>query len=208
MEKYQMKYMFDWAASTCLWGMNDAAVNRFGCTVDISKSTGEGRVMQGVITNPNDPTSAANVGYVNAVGQGIIDGVNREFHDMDKKINKVGAGAAAMASLPMPPFDGDEKWGFSAAVGNYRNATAGAIGAFYRPQDNVIMNVRGSFGNDENMVGGGVSVALNRGNTPGVSKSQMVKTINAQALEISNQANEIAALKETVRQLAQQVNSK
>ncbi len=45
MEKYQMKYMFDWAASTCLWGMNDAAVNRFGCTVDISKLPLSGKLI-------------------------------------------------------------------------------------------------------------------------------------------------------------------
>ena len=95
-------------------------------------------------------------------------------------MGKVGANAAAMASLATPPMDGDEKWAFSAAVGHYDGKTAGAIGAFYRPQDNVIVNVRGAVGNGEDMVGAGVGISLERGNTPHVSKAQLVRTINAQ----------------------------
>ena len=150
--------------------------------VDISKSNGEGRVMTGVITNPNDPNSAANVGYVDAIGQGIINGVSREFGRMDNKINRVGANAAAMASLTPIPTDDDTKWNIAAAMGNYRDATAGAVGVFYKPQDNVMLNLRGSFGSgDESMIGGGVTIALNKGSMPGVSKTQLAKAVNSQA---------------------------
>ena len=150
--------------------------------VDISKFNGEGRVMTGVITNPNDPNSAANVGYVDAIGQGIINGVSREFGRMDNKINRVGANAAAMASLTPIPTDDDTKWNIAAAMGNYRDATAGAVGVFYKPQDNVMLNLRGSFGSgDESMVGGGVTIALNKGSMPGVSKAQLAKAVNSQA---------------------------
>lgn len=152
--------------------------------IDFSTSDGNGRVLTGVVTNPYDATSAANVGYVNAVGESIMDRMNRGFDETNKRTNKVGAGASAMASLMPAPMDGDEKWSFSAAVGNYKNETAAAVGAFYRPTDNVIFNLRGTVGSDENMVGGGVSVALQRGNTPGVSKAQLVKTINTQAGKI------------------------
>ena len=156
-------------------------------SVDISKSDGTGRVLTGVVTNPYDANSAANVGYVNAIGENIMSGVNAGFSRMDSKINKAGAGAVAIASLMPAPMEGDEKWSLSAAVGNYHDATAGAVGVFYKPQDNVIMNLRGSFGNDENMVGGGVSIALSKSGVPAVSKAQLVKAVNAQANKITEQ---------------------
>ena len=68
------------------------------------------------------------------------------------------------------------------------------MGLFYKPQDNLTMNVRGSFGTDENMVGAGVYVALNKGNTPGVSKAQLVKTVNAQAERIQRLEAQVAQL--------------
>ena len=116
-----------------------------------------------------------------------MSGVNAGFSRMDSKINKAGAGAVAIASLMPAPMEGDEKWSLSAAVGNYHDATAGAVGVFYKPQDNVIMNLRGSFGNDENMVGGGVSIALSKSGVPAVSKAQLVKAVNAQANKITEQ---------------------
>lgn len=189
-------------------------------SISIAKSDGSGRVLRGVITDPEDNNSAANVGYVNAIGEGIIAGVNGKFAKVDDKINKVGAGAAAMASLTPANYDGDEKWTLSASVGNYRDATAGAIGLFYRPSDKVMVNVRGTIGNEENMVGGGVAVALDKGTAPGITKIQMVKTINAQAEEIQSikaereadkqhiaqQDKEIAELKAIVQKLVKDNN--
>ena len=164
--------------------------------IDISNSKGEARVMTGVIANPQDMSSAANVGYVNAVGESIMGNINGRFSEVNEKISDVGANAAAMSALvPMTP-DGDEKWALSAAVGHYDSSTASAVGLFYKPSDKVIVNVKGTVGSDKNMLAGGVTVALDKGSTPGVSKAQMVKTINAQA-------ERIAKLEQVVNQLAQ-----
>ena len=121
-------------------------------TIDVGNSDGKGRVITGVVTDVNDVSSAANVGYVNSVATTISNDMNRGFTRVNDRIDKVGAGAAAMAGLVPGPMDGDEKWSFSASVGNYRSATAGAIGAFYKPQDNVMVAVKGSFGNDERSI--------------------------------------------------------
>ena len=187
-------------------------------SVNIAKSDGSARVMTGVATNPDDPTSAANVAYVDAVGQNLANSVNNRFIKVDDKVSKVGASAAAMASLATRPMDGDEKWAFSAAVGHYDGKTAGAVGAFFRPQDNLIFNVRGAAGNGEDMIGAGVGISLNRGNTPGVSKAQLVRTVNAQAGRIQqleardaardNQINEMRQQMEMMVQTIQDLKSK
>ena len=179
-------------------------------TINVSKSDGSGRVITGVVTNPEDVTSAANVGYVNAVGQTIVNGVNNAIYEVDTKANKIGASAAAMASLEAPPMDGDEKWAFSASVGHYRGETAGAVGAYYRPQDNIMLNVKGAVGNGEDMIGGGVGIALQRGNSAGLTKASLAKAVNSQArvieeMKAEREADkaEIAELKAMVQQLAE-----
>ena len=175
--------------------------NSTASTIDVSNANGEGRVITGIATDPSDLSSAANVGYVNAIGQNIINGVNDGFSKIDDKVGRVGASAAAMASLPTPPMDGDEKWAVSAAVGHYDGKTAGAVGAFYKPQDNVIFNIRGAVGNGEDMVGAGVGIALNRPGSKGVTKASLVKAVNAQAQVI----HEMRAEREADRaRLAQQ----
>ena len=173
--------------------------------MDISNSQGEGRVLTGVVTDPSDANSAANVGYVNAVGENIMGNVSAGFNRMDAKINKVGANAAAMASLSPIPNEDDVKWNVAAAVGNYKDATAGAVGVFYKPAENVMLNVRGSFGNDENMVGGGVTFALSKSEVPGVTKATLAKAVNTQAqhikeLESNNQ--QLQQDNEAMRQIA------
>ena len=183
-------------------------------TIDISNSEGNGRVITGVLVDVDNPNSAANVGYVNAVGENIVAGVNQGFKNVDTKMNKLGANAAALASLTPASVDGDEKWALSASVGNYNSETAGAVGLFYKPSDSVMVNVRGSFGNDENMIGGGVAVALDKGSTPGISKAQLVREVSTMKQEreidrqvIAQQGREIAELKATVQHLIQQKNN-
>ena len=166
--------------------------NQTDNVISIYNKNGEGRVITGVMTNPKDTSSAANVGYVNAVGESIMGAVNNSLGQLDTKVNKVGANAAAMASLTPASFEGDEKWSLSAGVGNYKGETAGAVGAFYRPAENVLMNVRGSFGNNENMVGAAVSVSLSKGDVPGVTKRQLANTVNRQANAINQlQQNQV-----------------
>ena len=176
-------------------------------TIDVSNSKGEARVMTGVITNPEDMTSVANVGYVNAVGQNIMGGINQRFSQVENKISDVGANAAAMSALMPVGDDADKKWSLSASVGHYDNSTASAVGLFYKPSDNVIVNVRGTVGSDENMLAGGVSVALDKGSVPGVSKAQLVRTVNAQAERLNAQDAQIAEMREEMARMAKRIEA-
>lgn len=110
------------------------------------------------ITNVADGSIAE--GSKDAVNGGQLYTVK---NDLEGKVNKVGANAAAMANLHPMEFDPDSKWNIAAAIGNYGSETAAALGAFYRPNDDVMVNLSTAFGTGENMVGGGVSVRLGQG---------------------------------------------
>lgn len=99
-------------------------------------------------------------GSKDAVNGGQLYGVKR---DLEHQVDKVGANAAAMANLRPMEFDSSSKWNIAAAIGNYGSETAAALGAFYRPNDDVMVNLSTAFGTGENMVGGGVSVRLGKG---------------------------------------------
>lgn len=103
-----------------------------------------------------------------SISEGSKDAVNggqlyTVKNDLEGKVNKVGANAAAMANLHPMEFDPDSKWNIAAAIGNYGSESAAALGAFYRPNDDVMVNLSTTFGTGENMVGGGVSVRLGKG---------------------------------------------
>ena len=103
-----------------------------------------------------------------SISEGSKDAVNggqlyTVKNDLEGKVNKVGANAAAMANLHPMEFDPDSKWNIAAAIGNYGSESAAALGAFYRPNDDVMVNLSTAFGTGENMVGGGVSVRLGKG---------------------------------------------
>ena len=120
-----------------------------------------------------------------------MDRVETRVDNLDNRIDKVGANAAAMANLHPMDFDEDSKVSVAAAVGNYRSETAGALGVFYRPTDRVMMNVSTSFGNGENMIGGGVSFKL------GKSSKRLEKaeaTNAALAKQVTNLQNRLDAL--------------
>ena len=88
---------------------------------------------------------------------------NERVDKLDSRVDKVGANAAALANLHPLEFDADSKWNIAAAVGGYKGETATAIGAFYRPNENVMVNVSSSFGTGENMYGGGISLRIGQG---------------------------------------------
>ncbi len=119
-----------------------------------------------------------------------LDEVNHRISNLDSKINKVGAGAAALAALH--PLDTDNKFTMAAGFGNYRNANAMALGMFYRPTDKVMFSVGGAMGNGENMINAGVSFALDKG--VGTSKAAMARTIKAQGDRIAEQDAKIQSL--------------
>lgn len=118
-----------------------------------------------------------------------ITNLNGRISNLDNRVNKVGAGAAALAALHPLDFDPDAKWDFAAGYGNYRGANAAAVGAYYRPNEDTMFSVGGTFGNGENMVNAGVSFKLGSGSSH-VSTSRV-----AMAKEIKELRGELEAMK-------------
>lgn len=97
--------------------------------------------------------------------------------NLGSRVDKVGAGAAALAALHPMDFDPDDKLTFAAGYGNYRGKNAAAVGAFYRPDEKVMLSVGGTFGNGENMVNAGISFSLDRTARVSNSRTAMAKEI-------------------------------
>ncbi len=135
-------------------------------------------------------TDAVNVSQLRDVSGDIYNNINR----MDSKIEKVGAGAAALAGLHPLDFDPDEKWHVAAGVGNYGSETAVALGAFYQPTDDILYNIATTVGDGRNMVSGGVSIRFGQ-------KSHQSRSKKAMAKEIIELREEVAELKALVYDL-------
>ncbi len=118
---------------------------------------------------------------------------------LDTKIDRVGAGAAAMANLHPLDFDPEDKWSFSAGFGNYRSASAMAAGAFYRPNERTLFSVSGSFGNGENMIGAGVSFKL--GKEAPKTRANLEKTIANLENTVRNQEEAMKVQDEKIARL-------
>lgn len=152
-------------------------------------------------------------GRVDELG-GRVDTLGGAVSKLDTKVNKVGAGAAALAALHPMDFDSDNKLTFAAGVGSYHGASAAAIGAFYRPSEQVMFSISGNMGNGENMVNAGVSFALDRPSKTPTTKAALVKTVAAQNEQIAvlsetvaEQNEKIARLEAMVEKLAAKQNA-
>ena len=136
--------------------------------IDETGINANGQKIKNVAAGTED-SDAANYGQLRKVERRVdgvenrVTNVENRVDKMDSRIDKVGANAAAMANLHPLEFDEDSKWNVAAAVGNYKGETAAAVGAFYRPNEDVMFNLSTTFGNDENMVGGGLSLRLGKG---------------------------------------------
>jgi len=119
---------------------------------------------------------AVNGSQLHAASEQIIDNSNR-ISRLGNRINKVGAGAAALAALHPMDFDPDDKWSFAAGYGNYAGENAAAIGAYYRPDEKVMFSVGGTVGNGENMVNAGISFALDRTNHVSNSRTALAREV-------------------------------
>ena len=169
--------------------------NSTATKVDISgkdkdgKSTG--RVITGVVSDVNDPNSAANVGYVNGItsasNEQIYHDMNMQYNHVENDISRAAAGSNALAALhPMQEFDPDDKAQFALGYGHYRNSNAGAVGAFYQPDENSMVNFGVSFGNGDAGINAGVTFKFGPGGSGhhALTKTQMAKVIDAQSKEI------------------------
>ena len=162
--------------------------------VDVSSTDANGnkngRVVTGVVTDAKDANSAANVGYVNGVTaantQQIYRDMNNAYSRLDTNINRAAAGSNALAALHPLDFDPADKASFAVGYGHYRNANAAAVGAFYQPNANTMVNMGISLGNGDPGFNAGVSFKIGKGSAyNGVSKAEMAQTIHDQATEIS-----------------------
>lgn len=134
---------------------------------------------------------AAGTADDDAVNVSQLKSLSSSVASVNNRVNRVGAGAAALASLHPLDFDPDEKWNFAAGYGNYRGANATAIGAFYRPNEDVLLSAGGSFGGGENMVNAGISFRIGQGSHVTNSRVAMAK--------------EILALKDCLKKQEQQI---
>lgn len=123
-----------------------------------------------------------------------INGLSGSVNKLGNRINRVGAGAAALAALHLLDFDPDDKWDFAAGYGNYRGANAAAVGAYSRPNEDTMFSVGGSFGGGENMVNAGVSIKLGQGNHVSTSRVAMAKEMKAMRQHMAEQDALIAKL--------------
>ena len=103
--------------------------------------------------------------------------LDHRVDSLGSRVDKVGAGAAALAALHPMDFDPDDKLTFAAGYGNYKGKNAAAVGAFYRPDEKVMFSIGGTFGNGENMVNAGISFSLDRTARVSNSRTAMAKEI-------------------------------
>lgn len=140
------------------------------------------------------PTDAVNVSQL----EGITSQSNFAIHKLSSRINRVGAGAAALSALHPMDFQPGDKWVAAGGFGNYRNANAAAAGLFYRPNEDILLSLAGAFGGGENMMNAGISLRLGQG-------SHMPTTRNSMAREIKEQKKQIDEMKEEMNQQKEQI---
>ena len=161
---------------------NGPTINKSGIDMNSQKITNldDGEIAEG-------SKDAVNGGQLYNTNQAVIanaeniNSLSHSLNKLDSRINRVGAGAAALAALHPLDFDPDNKWDFAAGYGNYAGANAVAIGTYYRPNENTMFSIGGSFGGGENMINAGVSFKLGSGSS-GIttSKTVMAKKIKEQ----------------------------
>ena len=145
-------------------------------------------------------TDAVNGGQLWKTNQ-TINNIGGAVNELGTRVNRAGAGAAALAALHPLDFDPDDKWDVAAGYGNYKDAHAVSVGAFYRPNEDTMFSVGGSFGGGENMVNAGVSVKLGQGNHVSTSKVAMAKEI----VDLKDAVTRLEAQNEQFRQIIGQM---
>ena len=144
-----------------------------------------------------DSTDAVN-GSQLAQRDQAIGKLGGEVSSLDRRVDRVGAGAAALAALHPQDFDPDDKWDFAVGYGNYRGANAAAVGAFYRPNEDTTLSVGGTVGGGENMVNAGISFKFGQGNHVTNSRVAMAKEILALKDYVQKQDEKIEQLEALV----------
>ena len=166
----------------------DITIQQDNVNMGGNKITG---VAPGAVTP--DSTDAVNGSQLYAAGQAISN-LGGAVNKLGTRIDRVGAGSAALAALHPLDFDPDDKWDFAAGYGHYRGANAAAVGAYYRPNEDTMFSIGGSFGGGENMFNAGVSFKLGQGNHISTSRVAMAKEMEAMRRHMAEQDALIAKL--------------
>ncbi|MBQ3113068.1 MAG: YadA-like family protein [Phascolarctobacterium sp.] len=167
----------------------DAKADKTALTDETTERIAADRVLQAQIDNLGNSDA--------------ISGINQRLEKTNAKINKVGAGAAALAALHPLDYDPDDKLTFSAGMGNYAGENAAALGAFYRPNEKFMLSLGGTMGNGENMVNLGLSIGLDKPNgLAKLSKRELIQKVNAVEAENDALEDRVAKLEALVAQLA------
>ena len=166
----------------------DITIQQGSVNMGGNKITG---VAPGAVTP--DSTDAVNGSQLYAAGQAISN-LGGAVNKLGTRVDRVGAGSAALAALHPLDFDPDDKWDFAAGYGHYRGANAAAVGAYYRPNEDTMFSIGGSFGGGENMFNAGVSIKLGQGNHISTSRVAMAKEMEAMRRHMAEQDALIAKL--------------
>lgn len=134
-------------------------------------------------------------GSTDAVNGSQLAATNQNISVLGDRVNRVGAGAAALAGLHPLDFDPDNKWDFAAGYGNYKNANAFAIGAYYRPNEDTMFSIGGSFAGGENMVNAGISWKFGQKNNVSRSRVSVAKDVLALRQQVAVLTKELEAYK-------------
>lgn len=138
-----------------------------------------------------DSADVVNGSQLYAANQNITN-LSGEVNKLGSRVNRVGANAAALAALHPQDFDPDNKWDFAAGYGNYKDANAVAVGAYYRPNEDTMFSVGGSFGGGENMVNAGISWKFGQKNHVSRSRVSMAKEILSMKEQIETLTKKLA----------------
>lgn len=160
----------------------------------------DGRIAADSLDAVNGRQLNAAWNQINKNTVGIAD-LNHRVDNLDSRIDKVGAGAAALAALHPLDFDPDAKWDFAAGYGNYGGENAVAVGTFYRPNEDTMFSVGGTFGNGENMINAGVSLKI------GAGSSHVTTSRVAMAKEIKSMRDIVAKQDAQIQKLTAMVNA-
>ena len=147
------------------------------------------------------PTDAVNVSQLQQTGR-AINQLGSSLDKLGTRVDRVGANSAALAALHPLDFDPDDKLDFAVGAGNYSGANAVALGAFYRPNEDVMISLGGSTGGGENMVNLGATFKLGQHNHVSNSRVAMAKEIRDLKALVARQDGEMQQLKTLMNQLA------
>ena len=123
-----------------------------------------------------------------------ITNLNNRVGNVEKRVNKVGAGSAALAALHPLDFNPDDKWTIAAGYGHYHNANSAALGAFYRPNEDTMFSVGGTVGTGESQLNAGVSIRLGKRSPESRSRVAMgreIAELNARLQDMENKYNNL-----------------